>query len=131
VVLNPIYRAKDLGNSKIYMMVSFSESKEMIIGRKNDSDIIISSDSTVGRHNSKIVFESARGDKPGRFVLYDLDSKFGTLVLLRKSFHMAHELNGTSLQFGGDVVQFKVGNKSKGHEQINVEDPVNNFDKGK
>lgn len=105
-------------------MVSFAEQKEMVLGRKSDTDILISSDSTVGRNNSKIVYESKMGPQ-GRFVLYDLDSKFGTLVLLRKSFHMVHELNGLSLQFGGDLLQFKVGNRAKNPGDVDLDDPIN------
>ena len=97
----------------------------MILGRKSDTDVVISSDSTVGRTNSKIVFEPNKEER-GRFVLYDNDSKFGTLVLLRKPFHMVHELNGISIQFGGDVLQLKVGNKAKSNGEVDVEDPVNN-----
>jgi len=91
----------------------------MVLGRKSDVDILISSDSTVGRNNSKIVYEPKMGPQ-GRFVLYDLDSKFGTLVLLRKAFHMVHELNGISIQFGGDVLQFKVGNRAKNSGDVDL-----------
>lgn len=83
-------------------MVSFAEQNEMIIGRKADSDIVISEDSTVSRHHSKIAFESGKNE--GRFVLIDNESKFGTLVLLRKEFQMTQELNGISIQLGGDVL---------------------------
>lgn len=55
LVLNPIYKEKD--KAKIYFLVSFADQKEMIIGRKTDSDILISDDSTVSRHHSKIRFE--------------------------------------------------------------------------
>ena len=46
LVLNPIFREKDTGKAKIYYLVSFAEHREMIIGRKTDSDIIFSDDST-------------------------------------------------------------------------------------
>ena len=42
----------------------------MIIGRKSDSDIIISEDSTVSRHHSKIIFQISKKNL-GRFVVTD------------------------------------------------------------
>ena len=42
----------------------------MILGRKSDTDVVIASDSTVGRTNSKITFEPNKQGK-GIFVLYD------------------------------------------------------------
>ena len=42
----------------------------MIIGRKSDSDILISDDSTVSRHHSKITFEQGQG-QVGKFYIED------------------------------------------------------------
>ena len=39
---------------------------------------------------------------------------------------MVHELNGLSIQFGGDVLQLKVGNRAKSNGEVDVDDPINN-----
>lgn len=70
LVLNPIYREKDNSKVKIYFLISFAEKKQMIIGRKTDSDILLAQDSTVSRHHSKILFEVTKPDE-GRFLLVD------------------------------------------------------------
>lgn len=85
----------------------------MIAGRKADSDIVISEDSTVSRHHSRFSFERKNGE--GKFFIEDLDSKFGTLVLLRKQFSMMYPLNGIKIQLGGDVLELRVGSKSSGN----------------
>lgn len=42
----------------------------MVIGRKTDSDIVISEDSTVSRHHSKMIFEGSKTGL-GKFVILD------------------------------------------------------------
>lgn len=69
IVLNPIFKEKEGSKAKIYFLVSFAEQKEMVIGRKSDSDILISEDSTVSRHHSKIVFREEKGQ--GKFSIED------------------------------------------------------------
>ena len=52
LVLNPI--DKSTGNTKLYYLVPFFDKKNLIIGRKKDSDIVLDLDSSISRHHTKI-----------------------------------------------------------------------------
>ena len=87
LVLNPIYREKTSSKGKVYFLVSFAEQQAMVVGRKSDSDILISDESTVSRHHCRFLYEKDKTNQ-GRFYIEDKESKFGTLVLLRKELAM-------------------------------------------
>lgn len=82
------------------------------MGRKKDADIVIDEDSSISRYHSSIEYEKDKEGKKGRVYLSDKDSKFGTLVLLKKSVNLSGNLSGLALQFGGSIAifQFKSNN---------------------
>lgn len=110
IVLNPIEREK--AKIKTYHLISFKEKVNLTMGRKKDADIVIDEDSSISRYHSSIEYEKDKDGKKGRVYLSDKDSKFGTLVLLKKSVNLSGNLSGLALQFGGSIAifQFKSNN---------------------
>ena len=107
LVLNPI--DKSTGNLKTYYLVSFSQKKLLNIGRKKDSDIIMDTDSSISRHHTKVEYVIKPNQDPC-FLIEDNESKFGTLVLLKKPLSLEEKYSGLSFQVGGSVLTLEYGN---------------------
>ena len=88
-------------------MVSFAEKNKMIIGRRKDSDIVISDDPSVSRHHTILTFVEGKPNTKyakGKFMIEDNNSRYGTLALLKQNLPLKSYLSGISFQFGGDLV---------------------------
>lgn len=74
------------------------------MGRKNDCDVKITDDASVSRYHT--VFEYAEANNKGKFYIKDNNSKYGTLIYLKKNLLIKPSLSGVCLQIGGDLIQF-------------------------
>jgi hypothetical protein len=95
---------KDKNKKKIYSLVSFADKKKLNLGRKHDTDVRISEDISVSRHHSSIRFD----EKEKEFLIEDVASKFGTLILVKKRLVVRDTSSGLAIQVGPNVFQFKV-----------------------
>jgi len=87
-------------NSKTMIMVSLSgEDKQIKIGRGHECDLR-ENDISVSRLHAFIKYQE------GKFVISDNNSKFGTLILLRKDFKI--EKRKVALQIGRTVITFSL-----------------------
>jgi pSer/pThr/pTyr-binding forkhead associated (FHA) protein len=81
-------------------MITTDESRTGIrLGRGHQSDIILD-DISVSRGHAEISY------KKGEFVIKDLDSKFGTLVEMKKAMEIKDELR---IQAGRSLYTFRFG----------------------
>ncbi|SOV18148.1 conserved protein, unknown function [Plasmodium sp. gorilla clade G2] len=86
--------------SKGVHLISFADKKYLKLGRGHESDVRIP-DVSISRYHATIKYEK------GLFKLEDHNSKFGTLVALRKAREI-YPKDTMSLQVGRSVVQFKM-----------------------
>jgi predicted component of type VI protein secretion system len=85
-------------------MVSLSgEDKQIKIGRGHECDLR-ENDISVSRLHAFIKYQE------GQFVIFDNNSKFGTLILLRKDFNI--ERKKIALQIGRTVITFSLKQSS-------------------
>lgn len=85
--------------SRCLHVLSLSKNETATIGRGNDCDVKIS-DVSVSRKHSKLKFLD------NSFILEDLNSKFGTLVLMKKSFFLQPHTEVT-IQIGRTIVHLE------------------------
>ena len=71
-----------------FFIIKFNEANQLSakLGRGHSCEVRIS-DISVSRLHAKINFDSSSNE----FLLYDNNSKFGSLVLLQKPFSLKHE----------------------------------------
>ncbi|KAI4836351.1 zinc finger protein [Plasmodium brasilianum] len=86
--------------SKGVHLISFADKKYLKLGRGHESDVRIP-DVSISRYHATIKYEK------GLFKLEDHNSKFGTLVALRKAREICPK-DTMSLQVGRSVVNFRV-----------------------
>ncbi|EUD67740.1 hypothetical protein C922_01929 [Plasmodium inui San Antonio 1] len=86
--------------SKGVHLISFADKKHLKLGRGHESDVRIP-DVSISRYHATIKYEK------GLFKLEDHNSKFGTLVALRKAREICPK-DTMSLQVGRSVVNFRV-----------------------
>lgn len=96
-------RGNDKTSGKIYQFVSLSEKSSLSIGRKKDVDVRVSDDISVSRHHASITYDSHNHN----FLLEDNRSKFGTLVLIKKSLSVRPNMKSIGFQIGADVYRFE------------------------
>lgn len=68
--------------------------------------MVVDEDTTISRYHSKITLEK------GNIYLSDNQSKFGTLILIRKPINLCSKLSGIVLQFSGTVAKLICNRKS-------------------
>jgi pSer/pThr/pTyr-binding forkhead associated (FHA) protein len=95
-------RSNDKSSGKIYQFVSLSEKSSLSIGRKKDVDVRISEDISVSRHHASISYDPVNH----KFLLEDNRSKFGTLVLIKKSLSVRPNMKNVGFQIGAEVYRF-------------------------
>ena len=117
IVLNPVL--KDQGKVKVYFLISFANKTTMTMGRKKDTDIKVSDDASVSRYHT--IFTYTENNKKGKFYIQDNNSKYGTLIYLKKNLLLKPSLSGICLQMGGDLVQFDFGQSLLKAVKPNVE----------
>jgi len=76
--------------------VSLAKQNKVSVGRRKDVDVRVSDDISVSRHHATISYDSDRN----QFVLQDNKSKFGTLVLIKKSLLVRPHISGVGFQIG-------------------------------
>lgn len=81
--------------NKIFHFVSFSEMGKISIGRRKDIDVKISDDVSVSRHHANLIYTASN-----EIFLEDNKSKFGTLVLVKKSLRVNPLQAGIGVQIG-------------------------------
>jgi len=98
-------KTKESGdNSKMMILLSLSnETNQIKLGRGHECDLR-ENDISVSRLHAYIKYEN------GQFVVIDNNSKFGTLILLRKNFKI--EKKKIALQIGRTVITFSLKHTS-------------------
>lgn len=86
--------------------INMSVKPQIKLGRGHESDVRIA-DISVSRFHATVSF-----DGNSSFYISDNDSKFGTLVQLKKPFALTSELNGLTLQVGRTSCNFNINTKS-------------------
>ncbi len=76
MVLESLNQVKDNNNYKSIHVILLEEGKELALGRSNDSDVRIN-DISVSRIHAYLTYKSSK------VYVYDNNSKFGTLALIR------------------------------------------------
>ena len=80
-------------------MLDMSNQKEFKLGRGHSSDVRLQ-DISVSRNHAKLVLED------GKFYLQDLGSKFGSLLLMKKSIPLCGKYSNISIQVGRTYITF-------------------------
>jgi hypothetical protein len=93
--------SKDKGITRGIHVIKMENKNNIRLGRAHDSDIRIT-DISVSRCHAFIKLEK------GNFYLDDNNSKFGTLIHLKKAFNVPMDLTDVSLQVGRTVVSLTV-----------------------
>jgi hypothetical protein len=93
-------KTKETGdNSKMMILLSVSADNQIKLGRGHECDLR-ENDISVSRLHAFIKYEN------GQFIVFDNNSKFGTLVLLRKNYKI--EKKKIALQIGRTVLTFSL-----------------------
>jgi len=103
-------------NSKTMILLSIIEEGEQIkMGRGHECDLR-ENDISVSRLHAYIKYNN------GKFTIIDNNSKFGTLILLRKPYQI--EKKKVALQTGRTVITFSLKNGSNSNSATNLKDPA-------
>ena len=90
----------DKQNNKYKFYAKFDDKKELLIGRGNECDLILN-DITVSRIHSKLII------KDNNVFIKDMDSKFGTLILIQNPFLEILKNDNLNVQVGRTYFQIK------------------------
>lgn len=119
IVLENMVRDSQQHNTRGLHVLSLADNKLLKLGRCHESDVRIA-DVSISRCHATIRFHR------GQFVLEDHNSKFGTLVAMRKARHLEHGSN-ISIQAGRTVLSLSLQTMSPETGQANLAPLLHNM----
>ena len=126
MILESLNQIKENNNFKSIHVISLKNDEPIFIGRGSNADIKVS-DPTVSRMHSMLKYEINNR----RILIKDLNSSFGTLVLIKKKLEIINKI--ITLQIGRTFIQaciidrgkfekFKLSEESKNHQKEEVKE---------
>ena len=98
IILESLNQIKEKNNMKSVQLIQLKEGCNITIGRSNESDIKVI-DISVSRNHAVINYHE------GKIYLFDVKSKFGTLVLMKNKVYLKNNLTSLNLQIGRTFIK--------------------------